>query len=371
MARRAADTLRQSDIIARLGGDEFAMVVSISEPADSENICHNVLEAIRKPFLIEKLQLQINAGGSCGIAVYPQHGENTETLLQKADIAMYAAKKSASNIAVFDTSMDQNTPERLRLIHQLHSAMNNNELLLMFQPKVDLKTQRLCGGEALIRWNHPDSGLIPPADFLPWAEESEVIHPLTQWVINKALEVHRHWRDAGILIDLCINISASNLRDRQFDKKVISAIERWDMPADQLILEVTENAMIDNTLEAQKILNRLKDYGIRLAIDDFGTGHASLIQLKNFPFSELKIDRSFVTNMISDSNDAAIVNSATALAKSLHMTTTAEGIEDNDTLALLKLMGCHQAQGFLISPPLENEAFIDWAKYQQEYRLGP
>ncbi|HEY9051419.1 MAG TPA: EAL domain-containing protein [Gammaproteobacteria bacterium] len=360
ISERLNKNKRKSDTVARFGGDEFAMILHISNINDCMLVSNKFQQAIREPIKLKDYHVDLTTNGSFGISLFPEHGTDAIDLLKKADIAMYAAKKTSSNIAIYNPAIDHNSPERFKLLSQLSNAIINNELYLVYQPKIDLKTQEVIGVEALIRWNLPGMGFIPPGDFIPWAEQSEVIHPLTEWVLEAALEQQQEWKIAGINLKVSINISGKNLHDPEFHNKVRIAIQKWGANPSDFIMEITESAMIENLDNAKIIINELYDAGVKLSIDDFGTGHASLTQLKNFPFHELKIDRSFVMDMANDSNDNAIVRTAIALSKSLNMTTVAEGIEDERTIAMLSEMGCDYAQGFLICKPLPASELTDW-----------
>lgn len=359
IAKRLDFSLRKCDTVARLGGDEFALVLHINDHKNAIDLCNKITQTIKTPVNIKQNKIQIQSSASCGIAYYPDDGIEAAHLLQKADIAMYAAKKTSTNISVYHQKLDTNTPEKLRLVNDLNQAISNNELFLVYQPKIDLNTLLATGVEALLRWQHPEDGLISPAAFIPLAEGSEIIHPLTDWVINTALEQQQKWKSSGINLVVSINVSGRNLRDDNFHKNISNAITKWGNKPEDIILEITESAMIDNPEHALTILQEISNQGIRLSIDDFGTGHASLVQLKTFPFDELKIDRSFVKDMITDAHDAAIVRSAIALAKSLNMTTVAEGIEDERMIELLKEMQCDMAQGFYFCKPKLSSEIVE------------
>lgn len=365
LAQRLRNVFRKSDTVARLGGDEFALVLHISTQDVAITLCEKLSQTIKTPVNLKQQKLEINTSASCGIAYYPDDGIDSSHLLQKADIAMYAAKKSSNNIAVYNKNLETNTPERLRLANQMRQAITNNEFFLVYQPKIDLDTLKIKGVEALLRWQHPQDGLVSPGVFIPLAEKSDVIHPLTDWVICTALEQQHNWKKSGINLELSINISGKNLRDKNFHHNFALALDKWSINPTDIILELTESTMIDDPEHALTILQEISHQGIRLSIDDFGTGHASLIQLKNFPFNELKIDRSFVKDMVTDTHDAAIVRAAIALAKSLDMMTVAEGIEDERIIDMLNEMDCDLAQGFYFCKPLPSDELIDWINQNQ------
>jgi len=360
IAARLKSSLRDTDTVARFGGDEFAFIFHTNSPDSTEKLCRKISKIIMEPIVLDSHNIQITTSGSFGIACYPEHSHKAEELLQKADVAMYVAKKSPFNIEIYDIEFDKNKLERLRLLNYMNQAIIYNEFYLVYQPKLEINNLKVVGVEALIRWNNPDEGIISPALFIPIAEETEIIHPLTHWIIDTALEEHQKWKKAGIDLQLSINISANNLRDHNLHNKIAQLIQKWDTNPADVIFEVTESAMIDNPEQAYTILQEISNQGVRLSIDDFGTGHASLVQLKAFPFDELKIDQSFIKDIIVDVNDASIVKSAISLAKSLDMTTVAEGIEDERIIDLLKDMGCDLAQGFYLCKPLRSDELIQW-----------
>ena len=364
IANRIQSSTRKCDTVARLGGDEFALILHVDNKNNAIDICSKLSDVIKTSVWLDQLKLEVDASASFGIAYYPEDSAEPAALLQKADIAMYVAKKTSNNISIYDKNKDTNSPEKLQLINQMNQAISKNELFLVYQPKVNLQTSKTIGVEALVRWQHPENGLINPGLFIPLAETSEFIHPLTEWVIDTALKEQSNWRKIGVDLDISVNISAKNLRDDKLQHKISTMIKKWDSNPNSIILEITESAMIENPERAQAILQEISEQGIRLSIDDFGTGHASLIQLKTFPFNELKIDRSFIKDMIIDTNDAAIVRSAIALSKSLNMTTVAEGIEDERIINLLKEMDCDLAQGFFLCKPLTSKNLITWLNEQ-------
>lgn len=369
VSRRLRAVIRKADTIARLGGDEFALLMEVGRLEDCEGIVNKILHVFRVPVVVPEYQLTINVGASCGIAVYPTHGDDGHRLLQRADVAMYAAKRASKGFAIYDLALDNSSPERLRLVNRLHQAIDNDELFLVYQPQLDLASAQVVSVEALLRWELPGKGLVPPVDFIPWAEGSSIIHPLTQWVLGRGLDALAQWLAMGLDLSLSVNVSGKNLQDAQFYHKVVEALARSGVEPQRLTLEITESAMIENLDNAKIILRDLRDKGVRLSIDDFGTGHASLIQLKHFTFHELKIDRSFVEDMLSDANDLAIVRAAIALSKSLGIRTVAEGIESQAVADLLQSLGCDYAQGFYFCKPLQSEDLLQWLGTQDNALL--
>jgi diguanylate cyclase (GGDEF)-like protein/PAS domain S-box-containing protein len=341
--------------LARLGGDEFAVLVSeMPEQQAVINMTRAIVEEIRRPFEVAGLRLEI--GASIGIALYPEHGHDTDTLMRCADVAMYLAKRDRLGWAVYQPELDEHSPRRLALMTDLGPAMRENQLFLVFQPKIDLKTGTLTGFEALLRWQHPVHGNIPPGQFIPLAEMGEIIRPLTLWVIEHALKQLSAWREMGLETRVAVNVSPRNLLDEDCPAQLQQLIERYRVPADALQLEITEGALIADPEKALEVTQRIHALGVRLAIDDFGTGYSSLSYLKRLPLDTLKIDLSFVRQMLESQADAMIVRSTVALAHNLGLRVIAEGVEDGATLATLREMGCDEAQGYHIDRPLAADA---------------
>jgi diguanylate cyclase (GGDEF)-like protein len=361
---RIGPLLRQSDTIARLGGDEFAVLLPDSGGPDAAlDVAERIVAALRQPFALEALSFTISA--SCGIASSPKDGVDVDLLLQHADAAMYVAKAAHSGPVAYDVAVDLNTPKRLAILNELPLAIESGQLVLHYQPKADIATGRVIGVEALVRWNHPTRGLIPPDDFIPLAENTGLIKPLTTWVINTALAQCRHWLDSQapdrpVDLSVSVNLAARSLLDERFPDEVRAALEGHGVPAPLLNLEVTETAIMVDPLKAQALLQEIHALGVELSIDDFGTGYSSLAYLKYLPVSELKIDRSFVKHMSTDENDAVIVHSVIELAHNLGMQTVAEGIEDKDTLTRLRDLGCDIAQGYYLARPMPADALDQW-----------
>jgi diguanylate cyclase (GGDEF)-like protein len=359
VADRLRATVRGSDTVARLGGDEFAVLLTGVEDVESaRQLAGRALAAMEAPIEVDGVSLDVDA--SIGIALSGAHGDDVESLLQNADIAMYSAKDQGLGVCVYDLSLNDHSPERLGLLGQLRRAIDNGELVLHFQPKVALPTVAVCGVEALVRWQHPERGLIPPGDFIPLAEHTPLIRPLTRFVVDAALEQCARWRDAGRVLAVAVNISARNLLDEQFVEEVQELLARWQVPASCLELEVTESGITADPDRARRILTRLAECGVTLSIDDFGAGYTSLAQLKDLPVHQLKIDRSFIAPMAADPSNALIVRSVVELGRNLGLTTVAEGVEDEATRDSLRAMGCDVAQGYYVCRPMPAEQLEGW-----------
>jgi predicted signal transduction protein with EAL and GGDEF domain len=354
--------LRDSDTIARFGGDEFAILLPTANETQSTMVAEKVATALADPFHIEGQQLYTSA--SIGIASYPQHGHDASTLIQHADIAMYMAKKSTAGWALYDSVQDRHSIGRLGLMAELRHAVDKNSLELHYQPKCDINTGETQSAEALLRWNHPEHGFIPPEEIISLAEQTGFIHEITVWVLETAIKQATQWIKKGIKLNIAVNLSAHNLQDEKIVKFIRELLAETGFSPKYLTLEITENAMMSDPEHAVKILGHLSAMGIRLAVDDFGTGFSSLGYLKRLPVNELKIDKSFVFDMVKNDNDAVIVRSTIDLAHNLGLKVVAEGVEDKDTMDLLKILRCDTAQGYLISKPIPAKDFEAWLKSQ-------
>jgi diguanylate cyclase len=359
VAGRLRGAMRDSDTVAHLEGDSFGILpCGETDVHAAAAIAWKIREVFDDPFLITGDSVKV--GASIGIALFPQHGHATSDLLRRADLAVRQAKLSGEGLAVFVADPDDQTARRLTLLNELRLAIPRGELVLHYQPKVDLTAgRRTTGVEALVRWEHPTAGLLFPAQFMPEAERSELIEPLTKWVLNEALRQQRMWSDAGLDLTMAVNVSARSLAlHSDLPDTVAELAERWGIPAGRLILELTENAIID--ADVAQVLNLLHDMGEGLSIDDFGTGHSSLAYLHQLTIDEIKIDRSFVTNAPSVTSDAMIVRSTIELAHNLGLTVVAEGVEDEATLDILVESGCDIAQGYFFSRPCLAEQLTTW-----------
>ena len=342
--------LRSVDTVARMGGDEFLLLLPRSNEEQSIEISKKILASISEPFLVDGHSLEINA--SIGIAIYPTHTKDPNSLIRRADVAMYEAKHKKSGYNLYDPEADQHNPGRLTMMSDLRLAITQNQLSLYYQPKINLKTNKCVGVEALVRWDHPEKGLILPDAFIGDAEKSGAIKSLTQWVLTAAIEQSAQWNKEGYCIDMSVNISARDFQDPDLLKLIEDEISNSTFMPSCLILELTESAVMTDTKKAFDSLSKLDKMGIKLAIDDFGTGYSSLEYLKRLPVDELKIDRSFIVDMATSKNDEAIVRSTVDLAHNLGLSVVAEGVENQHSLDLLKEMGCDAMQGYFTSKPL-------------------
>ncbi|WP_217912924.1 putative bifunctional diguanylate cyclase/phosphodiesterase [Miltoncostaea marina] len=355
-ARRLRGALRDSDTIARLGGDEFAVLLpDVPDVGAAERVAAVLSEAIAHPVVVDGLQLDTEA--SIGITLYPDHGADVATLQRRADVAMYTAKAESLPYATYGDEQDEYSPERLALVGELRRAIERDELVVHYQPKVDLLTGGLVGAEALVRWQHPVRGLLAPGEFIPVAEHTALIRPLTRYVLDRALADCRRWEAAGRALPVAVNISARNLLDTGFADLVADSLERSGVPAGRLELELTETALMENPARALDVLLRLGGLGVVLSIDDFGVGYTSLNQLKRLPISVLKIDRSFVNNMDAHPADELIVRSTVDLGHNLGLQVVAEGIESQEVQDALRGIGCDVGQGFHTGRPVPADEF--------------
>ena len=360
VATRLCEETRASDVVARLGGDEFAVLLPAPRDADEcIAVAQRLLEGLQGPMQIAGADVDVRA--SVGIAFAPVGVDGVDGVLSQADVAMYHAKETGTGWAAYHDELNVHTPERLALVADLRRAIDRDELLLHYQPKVDLATGMLQGVEALVRWRHPEHGMMPPGDFVSLAEHTGLIRPLTRWVMREAIAQSRRWRGHGLEVPVAVNLSVRALT-RDLPGEVGALLAESCVPGEWLELELTETMVMQNPAEGLAILEGLAALGIRLSVDDFGTGYSSLGYLKRLPVSEIKIDRSFVTNMDRDDSDRAIVRSTIDLAGHLGLTVVAEGVESSAVLTELREFGCSSAQGFHISPPLEPDALLAWAQ---------
>jgi diguanylate cyclase (GGDEF)-like protein len=350
VATRLRGVLRGSDILARLGGDEFAVLAALPNRGALGEVATRLRTALSRPFDLGGVAIEL--GASLGIAVQPDHGDDVSTLLRHADVAMYEAKRATTGIETYDPERDPYSPERLALLGELRRALDNDELVLFFQPKVALQSGETIGVEALVRWQHPERGLLGPGEFLGLAERTGLIAYITRWVLDAAVRQCGEWRAEGIDLPVAVNLAAANIVDTTLPDAVAETLRRWDVPADRLECEISEDTVMGDPRRATDVLERLRALGVRLSLDDFGTGHSSLSYLKRLPLDEVKIDRSFVSGMADDASDAAIVRSTIDLARHLGLAVVAEGVETSEVLDVLASLECDVAQGFLLSRPL-------------------
>ncbi len=351
VSRRLRVALRESDTVARLGGDEFGVLLPRAKTTeDATVVAQTLLAHLREPFVLEGMRLEIDA--SIGIALHPMHGEDNETLQQRADIAMYSAKQSGRGFALFEPELDRHSPRRLALAGGMRVAINEGQIQLYYQPKADLRTGRIMGAEALARWDHPEFGIVGPSEFVPIAEQTGLITPLTSWVLDAAIAQVRRWKDAGLELSIAVNLSARSFLDTQLALEIPRLLARHGVDAELLELEITESMLMTDPARAEATLTRLSRIGLTLSVDDFGTGYSSLANLKRLPVDVIKIDKSFVMEMAVDASDAAIVRSTIDLAHNLGLRVVAEGVENQESWRRLREQGCDLAQGFHVSRPL-------------------
>ncbi|MGZ4399091.1 MAG: putative bifunctional diguanylate cyclase/phosphodiesterase, partial [Gaiellaceae bacterium] len=359
LASRLQRTLRATDTIARLGGDEFGLVLPGQiERSDVVMLLEKIERALEPAMTLAGLPLSIE--GSIGVAMYPEDGTDVESLLRLADVAMYSAKEQGRNYAFYDDGLGSSSPVRLMLVGELRQAIEQGQLVLHYQPKARLDGGSVCGVEALVRWAHPERGLVQPDEFIPTAQETGLIKPLTRFVLDRALEQIVAWRERGLTLTVSVNLAARNLIDASFPDEVASLLEKWQLEPGSLELEITESAVLDDPFRTRVVLERLHAMGIRLSIDDFGTGYSSLVYLKELPVSEIKIDRSFVLNMHRSGDDRVIVQSTIDLGRNLGLDVVAEGVETQTAWDHLRTMGCQIAQGYFFGRPMPADALFEW-----------
>jgi diguanylate cyclase (GGDEF)-like protein len=344
--------------LARLGGDEFAIVLEgLDDDNDAREAATHIRDLLECPFDLNGLDVDV--GASIGLALCPDHGEDPVTLLQRADVAMYAAKKSAG-VEVYCSDRDHYSPRRLRMIGELRNAIESHELLLHYQPKVEIATGTVVGVEALLRWPRDDERFVPPDEFIPLAEHTGLIRPLTHYVLDCAIAQCREWIARGLSLQVSINVSARNLLDPELTTTVRHALAKHHVDASNLVVEITESCIMADPNQAIAVLGELVDLGVGVSVDDFGTGYSSLAYLKRLPVTELKIDKSFVQGMDRDPQDAAIVRTVLDLGANLGLTVTAEGIETAEVWNALHQLGCTLGQGYYFSKPLPADDLAKW-----------
>jgi len=359
VAARLRGTLRKADMVARLGGDEFAVVpFGATDAPRAALIAEKILQALEAPVVID--ETPITPAVSIGVASFPQHAEDAAALMRRADVAMYAAKRARSGYSVYASDQEDGNGSPTPLIGKLGHAIDQFELLLHYQPIVDLADGRPEKLEALVRWGHPKHGLLPPDDFIPSAEQTDLIKPLTAWVLNEALGQLHAWHKAGFEVGVAVNLSARSLADVELAPTVADLLRTWQIPPDKLTLEITERSIL--SAEADPTLRCLHEIGVRLSVDDFGTGYSSLTYLKRLPVAEIKIDKSFLADLAQSRDDAAIVRSTIDLGHNLGLRVVAEGVETAETATLLGQLGCDLAQGFHISYPLPAAQLGPWLR---------
>jgi diguanylate cyclase (GGDEF)-like protein len=360
VAGRLLDTVPASGCIARLGGDEFAVLLTGVAATKVVDCAKAMLVALEKPVLYEEQPLDI--GTSVGIARFPQHGRDAQALVRNADVAMYVAKRNRSGLAIYNAYYDSTRQEHLSLLGELRRAVEHNELQLVYQPKISLRSSNVSAAEALIRWKHPHKGTVLPAQFIPFAEQTGYIKVLTRWVLAEAIRQCGEWLGTGLQLQVCANISSRDLMNRDLPEQIAALLAENCVPAGLVCLEVTESGFMEDPAHVRKILERLCGMGLRLAIDDYGVGYSSLSYLMKLPVQELKIDRSFIGGIVANPDLMTVVSSTIELGHNLGMKVVAEGVEDADAWNLLEALGCDDAQGFFLSPPLEAAALAGWMR---------
>jgi diguanylate cyclase (GGDEF)-like protein len=359
VAGRLRSIVRREDTLARLGGDEFAVLLTDMPSRGSVvEFAARVQDALGRPFVLSGVVAALDA--SIGIALCPDHGTDVNLLMQRADVAMYEAKRGRTRIETYAAERDPYSPERLALLGELRHAIEAGELVLHYQPKVDVGRDEVIGVEALVRWNHPRHGLLGPAEFVPLAERTGAIGDLTRWVLDAALAQCRAWRDGGIELPVAVNLASANVVDPALPGLIEELLTRWELPASSLECEISEHTVMADPRRALGVLETLRGLGVRLSLDDFGTGHSSLAYLKSLPLDEVKIDRSFVIGMAEDGDDAAIVRSTIDLARHLGLEVVAEGVETAAVLDELASLSCDVAQGYYLSRPLPADELSGW-----------
>ena len=359
VAARMVECVRPTDTVARLGGDEFVLVMGgLGEPDELKSVISRIQAQLAQPMQLEGKEYF--AAASIGLAVFPRDGGTAEQLIQRADFAMYKAKEDGRGVVrTYQPSLDLRGGDRLELERALRQALMRNEFTLHYQPKCDSHTGELCGVEALIRWNHPERGMVPPIQFIALAEQTGVIVPLGEWVLEDACRQNRLWRESGICsVPVAVNVSGIQFKQGSLLTTITDVLERTGLEPQGLHLEITESVMMSDPEGFIRTLNALRAIGVRIALDDFGTGYSSLSYLKQFPIDYVKIDRSFVRDITTDPMDAGICSAIIAMAHNLGMQVIAEGVETQEQADFLRRGGCDQLQGYLVGRPQTAEGFL-------------
>lgn len=364
IANRLTLRVRKSDTLARLGGDEFAVVLRNIDIDNTRAMARKIAAEIERSFEVEGNRLFLSA--SIGVALYPIHGDTATALVQSADVAMYAAKKSGGGLVVYSAELDAYSREKLILGNDLRAAIEQHQLSVFYQPKVDIEGKRLIGAEALLRWKHPHFGFVPPDKFIAIGEDAGLMGAITECVLDIAFREFGEFISDSSGATLAVNLSACSLQSAELAKLLMTAINKWNIDPTRVILEITESAMMADPANASDVLNAIADIGFNISLDDFGTGYSSLVNLRRLPVQEIKIDRAFVMGMRSSEEDAAIVRAIIELGHSLDKQVVAEGVETAEVMQALADLNCDILQGFFISRPLPIEQFKAW-KAQGSY----
>lgn len=364
VSRRIRNSIRENDFLARLGGDEFSIILTnISNIEGAARCAEKLIEQFKDPFVIHHKKVYVSP--SLGISVYPSDADDIDNLMQFADNALYRAKASGRNTYRYYTpEMGTFSAERLMFESELRQAIERHDLFLAYQPQLDLATNSICGVEALIRWKHPTLGIVSPARFIPVAEETGLIVSIGEWVLRTACEQNKKWQEMGLKpVRVAVNLSALQFRQKDLLSLIERVLDETQLDPQWLELELTESIIMENAEKTINTLKRLEKMGMQLSIDDFGTGYSSLNYLKRFPIHRIKIDRSFITDILKDNDDVAITQAIIALSKSLRLGVIAEGVETNEQLEFLRQLGCDEIQGFFYSKPILPEQLVDFLKY--------
>ncbi|MGH9266301.1 MAG: putative bifunctional diguanylate cyclase/phosphodiesterase, partial [Acidimicrobiales bacterium] len=354
---RLSEVVNGSGTVARLGGDEFGLLVSpLESPEQATLVAERVRDDLRRSFVLDTMSLHVDA--SIGIAISPEHGDAADTLLQRADIAMYEAKRNHQAWEVYSPFRDRHTRDRLELMEDVRDAIARGELVLYYQPKVDMATRAVTGVEALVRWQHPERGLLTPDRFLTLFEQSGLIGPLAMTVLELAMAQQAEWARVDLPLSMAVNLSAANLSDDRLPEKVFEVFDRWDVDPGNVVLEITEDSLMVDADQSLEVLERLHAQGVQLSVDDYGTGFSSLAYLRDLPVHELKLDRAFLAAADEDERAVAIIRSTVDLAHSLDLRIVAEGVETDANLALIAELGCDAAQGYLLGRPAPASALF-------------
>ena len=359
IAARLSDAIAASHPLARLGGDEFAVIVpGVEDPQEGPRIANEILKSLDNSFELNGLAVNVQA--SIGIALCPEHGTTADSLMQRADIAMYAAKRTKSGSALYSPELNHTSQRRLFLMGELRRALIQDQLFLLYQPNVDLRTAQTNGVEALVRWEHPQLGVIRPNRFIALAEKTGLIMPLTLWVIHAALRQIEAWQKMGLNLTTAVNLSVWNLQSQELPEQIEGLLKTCAVDPSRLQLEITESAIMVDPGRVLKNLQRMNGMGLKFSIDDFGTGYSSLAYLKKLPVSEIKIDKSFVMQMLANNDDFVIVRSTIDLGHNLGLNVVAEGVESQEVLRQLAAHGCDAAQGFFMSQAIRPAELACW-----------
>jgi diguanylate cyclase len=349
----------ERDDVAKIDGNVFGVLLSENSAANrAEEFAQQIQKTMESPFIIEGIHVAVHP--NVGIVHFPEHGEDVDALVQRAGVALHIAQKSNKGYATYEASHDKHTPLRLTLISELRLAIERDGLELFYQPQVSIKTGEICGAEALLRWNHPIHGIVPPDEFVPMAERNRIINPLTQWVLRRAFRDCANWHKQGLPIKISVNLSAKDLHNPELPDLISGVAVAAGIKPGWIILEITEGSVMADPERALDVIKRLHEIGYHFSIDDFGTGYSSLGYLKRLPLAEIKIDKSFVMDILTSENDAAIVKATINLGHNLGLKVTAEGVESKEIMSRLRDYGCDVAQGYFFSKPVPIQKFNQW-----------